>query len=204
MRPLVRGAQSISQKVADMFVSILRRIVSLIDAMSLKVGHIVKYLIPVLIAVLFFEVVSRYVFNKPTIWALETSMMIFGTIGALCWGYTLKIGGHVRVDIFYTMLSKRWKALIDVVLTLLFLFPFQLILIRTGIKWSLFAIKFKEKMVESSWLPPTAPFRIVLTIGFILFFIQAVSEFIKNFYYLTRNKDLIQVEAQVFTKEGML
>jgi len=187
-----------------MVASSLRRLVSFIDALSMKIGHLVKYLIPVLVAVLFYEVVSRYVFGKPTIWALETSMMIFGSIGALCWGYTLKIGGHVRVDVFYTMLSKWWKAFIDVVLTVVFLFPFQLILIKTGIKWSLFALKTGEKMVESSWLPQTAPFRIVLTIGFILFFIQAISEFIKNFYYLVRKEDLIHVEPQAVTKEGML
>ncbi len=187
-----------------MFVSVLRRLVTGIDAMSMKVGHAVKYLIPALIFVLAFEVVSRYVFNSPTNWVLETSMMIFGSIGALCWGYTLKIGGHVRVDVFYTLLPKWWKTFIDVVLSLLFLFPFQLILIKTGIKWSLFALKTGEKMVESNWLPPTAPFRIVLTIGFILFFIQAISEFIKNSYYLVRKKDLIQIEAQILTKEGML
>ena len=108
-----------------MIVSLLKRLVSFIDAMSMKIGHAVKYLIPVLIGVLFFEVVSRYVFDKPTIWALETSMMVFGSIGALCWGYTLRIGGHVRVDVFYTMFSKWWKAFVDVVLTLLLLFPFQ-------------------------------------------------------------------------------
>ncbi len=187
-----------------MFVTVLRRIVTCIDATSMKVGHAVKYLIPALIFVLFFEVVSRYVFGRPTIWALETSMMIFGSIGALCWGYTLKIGGHVRVDVFYTMLPKWWKAFVDVALTLLFLFPFQLILIRTGIKWSLFALKTGEKMVESSWLPPTAPFRIVLTAGFILFFVQAVSEFAKNLYYLARREDLIQAEPVAITKDGML
>lgn len=187
-----------------MSIPLLRRFVSFVDALSMKVGHAVKYLIPALIFVLFFEVVSRYVFDKPTIWALETSMMIFGSIGSLCWGYTLKIGGHVRVDVFYSMLSKWWKAFIDVVLTLLFLFPFQLILIRTGVKWSLFALKTGEKLVESSWLPPSAPFRIVLTVGFILFFIQAISEFIKNFYYLVRKEDLILGEVKVVTKEGML
>jgi TRAP-type mannitol/chloroaromatic compound transport system permease small subunit len=187
-----------------MFVSGLRRLVSFIDALSMKVGHVVKYLIPVLITILFYEVVSRYVFDRPTIWALESSMMVFGAIGALCWGYTLKIGGHVRVDVFYSKLSRRGKAVIDVILTLLFLFPFQLILIRTGIKWSFFALKTGEKMVESSWLPPTAPFRIVLTVGFILFFIQGISEFIKNFYYLVRKEDLVHVEVQVTAKEGML
>jgi TRAP-type mannitol/chloroaromatic compound transport system permease small subunit len=187
-----------------MVVSTLRRLVSFIDALSMKVGQAVKYLIPVLIFVLFYEVVARYVFNRPTIWVLETSMMVFGSIGALCWGYTLKIGGHVRVDVFYSMLSKWWKTLIDVVFTLLFLFPFQLILIKTGIKWSLFAVKTGEKMVESSWMPPSAPFRIVLTIGFILFFIQGISEFIKNFYFLVRKEDLIHAETHVFVKEGML
>jgi len=198
------GPQCFNQKVAYMFVSMLRRLVSFIDALSMKMGHVVKYLIPLLVLVLFYEVVSRYVFDRPTVWVLETSMMIFGTIGALCWGYTLKIGGHVRVDVFYTMLSKWWKAFIDVTLTILLLFPFQLILIRTGIKWAAFAWKTGEKMVESSWLPPSAPFRTVLAIGFILFFIQGISEFIKNFYFLVRKEDLIQGETVVISKEGML
>ena len=131
-------------------------------------------------------------------------MMIFGAIGALSWGYTLKIGGHVRVDVFYSMLSKRWKAFIDSTLILLFMFPFQLILVSSGIKWSLFALKTGERLVESSWMPPSAPFRIVLAIGFILFFLQGISEFIKNLYYLVRNENLIQEETQVSTKEGML
>jgi len=172
----------------------------------MKVGQLVKYLVPALIFVLFFEVVARYVFNKPTIWALETSMMIFGSIGSLCWGYTLKIGGHVRVDVFYSMLSRRWRAFIDVTLILLFLFPFQLLLINAGIKWSLFALKTGEKLVDSSWLPPSAPFRIVLALGFVLFFMQGISEFIKNFYYLVRKEDLLQAQnqTQVIAKEGML
>jgi len=187
-----------------MFVSKLRRFVGGIDALSMKVGHLVKYLVPLLIAVLAFEVISRYVFNKPTIWALETSMMVFGAIGALCWGYTLKIGGHVRVDVFYTMFSPWWKAFVDVALTLALLIPFQAILIYTGIKWALFALKTGEKMVDSSWLPPSAPFRIVLAIGFILFFIQTLSELTKNLYFLVKKEPLLQVEAPVIQKEGML
>lgn len=187
-----------------MFEPMLRRLVVSIDSLSMKIGHLVKYLIPVLILVLTFEVVSRYVFDAPTIWALETSMMIFGSIGALCWGYTLKIGGHVRVDVFYSMFSRRWKAFVDVALTIIFLFPFELILIYTGIKWSLFALKTGEKLVDSSWLPPSAPFRIVLTIGFILFFVQTISEFIKNTYYLIKGEALIMDEAPAVQKEGLL
>src|SRR5210317_572027 len=115
-----------------MFSSALRKITKSIDRLSDVVAYFVKYLILVLIFVLIYEVAARYLFNKPTVWALETSMMVFGSIGALCWGYTLKIGGHVRVDVFYTLLSKKWKAIIDVVMTLIFLFPIQYILIHSG------------------------------------------------------------------------
>lgn len=186
-----------------MFSSALRKITLTIDRMSDIVAHFVKYLILVLIFVLIYEVAARYIFNKPTVWALETSMMVFGAIGALCWGYTLKIGGHVRVDVFYTMLSKKWKAIIDVVMTLIFLFPIQYILIHSGIKWTLFALKTGEKMVESSWLPPSWPFRMVLTIGFILFFIQTVAELTKNLYFIIKGSDLIEAQSE-YVKEGLV
>ena len=162
-----------------------------------------KYLILTLIFVLIYEVVARYVFNKPTIWALETSQMVFGAIGALCWGYTLKIGGHVRVDVFYTMFSEKWKAIVDVVMTLIFLFPIQYILIHSGIKWTLFALKTNEKMVDSSWLPPSWPFRLVLTIGFILFFIQTLAELTKNVYFITKGNSLIESGTE-YVKEGLV
>ncbi len=186
-----------------MFPSALRKIIITIDRMSDVVAKFAKYLILGLIFVLIYEVVARYVFNKPTIWALETSQMIFGAIGALCWGYTLKIGGHVRVDVFYTMFSEKWKAIVDVVMTLIFLFPIQYILIHSGIKWTLFALKVNEKMVDSSWLPPSWPFRSVLAIGFILFFIQTVSEFTKNVYFIIKGDRLIEASPE-YVKEGLV
>ena len=133
-----------------MSAALLRNITGTIDRLSEIVAHFTKYLILALIFVLIYEVAARYMFNRPTVWALETSMMVFGSIGALCWGYTLKIGGHVRVDVFYTMLSRKWKAVIDIAMTFLFLFPIQYILIHSGIKWTQFAWKTGEKMVESS------------------------------------------------------
>ncbi len=186
-----------------MFSSALRKVTIAIDRLSDVVAYFVKYLILVLIFVLIYEVAARYIFNKPTIWALETSQMVFGSIGALCWGYTLKIGGHVRVDVFYTLLSDRWKAIIDVAMTFIFLFPIQYILIHSGIKWTLFALKTGEKMVDSSWLPPSWPFRLVLTVGFILFFIQTLSELTKNIYFIMKDDDLIEAQPE-YVKEALV
>ena len=184
-----------------MATAIIKNIVTGIDKMSDLMGHIVKYLILVLILVLCYEVVSRYVFDKPTIWAMETSKMVFGAIGSLCWGYTLKIGGHVRVDLFYTMFSKKWKAIVDLALTIIFLFPIELILIYTGYKWAFFALRVNERMVDSSWLPPSAPFRFVLAIGFTLFFIQTISEVLKTVYFLITKEDLIETDGTYIKEE---
>ncbi|QEN09957.1 TRAP transporter small permease subunit [Oceanispirochaeta crateris] len=181
----------------------MKKIVAGIDKMSDLMGHIVKYLILVLIFVLCYEVISRYVFDKPTIWAMETSKMVFGAIGSLCWGYTLKIGGHVRVDLFYTLFSKKWKAIVDVALTILLLIPIEIILIYTGFKWAFFALRVNERMVDSSWLPPSAPFRFVLAIGFTLFFIQTIAEIIKDLYFLITKESLIEVD-ETNTKEVLI
>jgi len=186
-----------------MITDLIKKTVTGIDKMSDLMGQLVKYLILVLIFVLCYEVIARYVFDKPTIWAMETSKMVFGAIGSLCWGYTLKIGGHVRVDLFYTLFSKKWKAIVDVSLTALFLFPIELILIYTGYKWAFFALKVNERMVDSSWLPPSAPFRFVLAIGFTLFFIQTIAEFIKSVYFLITKDNLIEVD-DTYKKEVLI
>jgi len=169
----------------------MKKLVQIINSISEFTGQLVKFLVVLLIIVLCYEVISRYAFNRPTIWALETSKMLMGTFGALGWAYTYLYDGHVRVDVFYSKLSRLGKAWINVIMSIIFLFPICIILISSGIRWAVFAWKFGEKMVESSWLPPAAPFRSVLVVGFILFALQSVSKFIEELYFLVRKRELL-------------
>jgi TRAP-type mannitol/chloroaromatic compound transport system permease small subunit len=169
----------------------MKKIVQIIDIISEIAGQIVKYLLITLIIVLCYEVVSRYVFNNPTVWALETSKMLMGTFGACGWAYTYLHEGHVRVDVFYSKLSRTGQAWINIIGSIIFLFPICAILLFTGIKWASFAWKVGEKMVESSWLPPAAPFRTILVVGFILFTLESVSKFIQELYFLIRKRELL-------------
>lgn len=117
--------------------------------------------------------------------------MLMGTFGALGWAYTYLYDGHVRVDVFYSKLSRLGKAWINVIMSIIFLFPICIILVSAGIRWAAFSWKFGEKMVESSWLPPAAPFRTVLVVGFVLFALQSVSKFIEELYFLVRKRELL-------------
>ncbi len=170
---------------------IVRKTVEIINRMSEGTGHIIKFLILGLILVLFFEVTSRYVFGKPTIWALESSKMLLGVIGTWGWAYTHQHHGHVRVDILYMLFSRRVQAIIDSVLTVLMLFPLVLVMINVGYKWAIRSWMTHEKMVESSWLPPAAPFRSMLVIGFILFALQCLAQFLCDLYYVIKKRELL-------------
>jgi len=162
-----------------------------IFALSEATGQFIKYLVMALVLVLFTEVTMRYIFDSPTTWALETSKMLLGTIGACGWGYTHKLGGHVRVDVIYAMIPRRGQALIDVIMSLLMLFPLVFVLIGVGTKWTIRAWQTGEKMIESSWLPPAAPFRTALLIGFILFALQCLAQFACDLYYLVKKRELL-------------
>jgi len=169
----------------------MKKFVQAINSISEFFGQLMKFLVVALIIVLCYEVVSRYIFNSPTIWVLETSKMLMGTFAVIGWGYTYLYEGHVRVDVFYSHFSRNVKAWVNVILSIIFLFPICIIFISSGIKWAEFSLKVGEKMVESSWLPPAAPFRIILVVGFILFTLQGISKFIQELYFIIRKEELL-------------
>lgn len=168
----------------------MRKVVHCINSVNEYAGKVSLWAAVALVLVLCYEVTARYVFNAPTVWVLETSEMLGGVIGAVGWGYTYLHHGHVRVDFLYVRLPPRGRALVDVVLALLFLFPLVGILISSGISFAALSLATGEKMVESSWLPPAAPFRIVLVIGFCLLALQCVARFISDLHLLISKGEL--------------
>jgi len=82
-----------------------------IDRLNDGIGKIASFLIVPMIAVMVLEVVLRYFFNAPTVWALESAQIMFGFMFLLGAGYTLKEDGHIRVEIAYMYSSPRATAL---------------------------------------------------------------------------------------------
>ncbi len=170
---------------------IARGFVHGVDHLTDGIAFVLKFLVLALILVLFVEVVSRYVFNRPTFWALETSKMLLGVIGTWGWAYTLKLDGHVRVDVFYSMLPRRGRAAIDVALSIAFLLPMLYAMIYAGSRRAARSWATGERMIESNWLPPAAPFRTLLVAGFVLFALQCVARFVRDLYALVKNEDMV-------------
>ena len=166
----------------------MKRILIKIDAISECVGNIVSWFTVALIIIIVFEVSLRYIFNAPTNWTYEIVLMLAGTIYIMGWCYVHLYHGHTRVDVFYMHLPSRGKLIIDVFCTFLFFFPLIGILIATSIPWFWKAWATGEKMIHTTWYPPAAPFRTMVTVGLCLFALQGVAQFIRDLALLIKGK----------------
>ena len=90
--------------------SLLKAFLKFINAVNDKVGYLLSYFLFFFFALLFLEVILRYFFNSPTVWANELAQMFFGAYAILAGGYILRSGGHVNVDILYSRLPKKSRA----------------------------------------------------------------------------------------------
>lgn len=91
------------------------RLLAWIDRGSLFLGKLASVLVWAGAAVLVWEVVARYVFGAPTVWAHGYTQRIFGAYFILIGAFTLIRGGHVRVDLFIGPTGTRRRAALDIV-----------------------------------------------------------------------------------------
>ena len=166
----------------------MKNFLNFIDSLNAWTGKIIRLLAVALVLVMTVEVTMRYVFNHPTMWGYETSIMVGAAMYALAWGNVHRENAHVRVDLIYSRLSARGKALIDALCTFFLFVPLVGLLSWMAFSWMARAWKIGEKSVETYWYPPIAPLRTAVFIGLVLFGLQGLAQFIRDVYLLARNK----------------
>jgi TRAP-type mannitol/chloroaromatic compound transport system permease small subunit len=153
-------------------------ILRLIDNISKWTGRAASFLIVVITLVMVFEVVARYILNRPTIWASEITGMLFGTYCLLGGAITLYMGKHVNMDVIYTRLSPKGKATIDII-TFWFFVLFCIALIWKGGEVGWRSVMTLEHS-GSVWNPPVYYFKMMLPIGAFLLLLQGIAKFTRD------------------------
>ncbi|MBA7516777.1 hypothetical protein ES705_08825 [subsurface metagenome] len=166
----------------------MRTVLGTINSISEWSGRLISWLVLFLFLVGTYDAIMRFVFNAPTMWAYETMMMLGGVIYLGGWAYDCLHKSHIRIDLFYTKLPPRKRALLDVVCAMIFFFPLMAILIKTSTDWAWYAWSTHEVMSESFWYPPAGPFRTAIAVGICLFFLQGSAQFIRDFYFVVKGK----------------
>lgn len=99
-----------------------------LDRINRLVGGVTLWLSLAMVLVQFAVVVMRYAFGYTSIFVNESVLYLHASLFMLGAGYTMLVGGHVRVDIFYARLSEAGRARVDIAGHLLLLVPSLLML----------------------------------------------------------------------------
>ncbi len=153
----------------------LKKICMWIDAINDRVGRVVSWATALLVTVTFADVVMRYFFNTSYVFTQELEWHVFAFIFLMGAGYTLKIDGHVRVEVFYGRLSSKGKAWVNLIGVLFFLIPSCILFVKTSIP---FVLK-SYQIMEGSPDPGGVPYRFILKAcipaGYALILLQGIS-----------------------------
>lgn len=155
-----------------------------IDRFSDLTGRLFALVQIYLVAIICYEVFSRYLFNSPTVWVYEGSTMANGASFMLACGYALYKGAHVRTDIFWEKYSERRKGIVDLVSYVVLFFPTMIFLTAVGIDGAMHSYSVGERSQESIWRAIMWPFRSAIPLAALLFMVQGVSESLKCCYQI--------------------
>lgn len=162
---------------------LLLRISRAIDGLSTRVGLAVRWLILAAVLISAGNALVRYALNTSSNAWLELQWYLFAAVFLLCAGYTLLKNEHVRIDVVFDHLSHRTRAWIDVFGTLFFLLPFALLII--WLSWPVFMDSFiRAEMSTDAGGLIRWPAKLLIPVGFVLLFLQGISELIKRIAYL--------------------
>ena len=158
----------------------MRGLVRAVDGISRFFGAIAAALVIVLVVLMLYDVVLRYLFNAPTIWGNDLNTWLMGASFVLSIAYAMSTDSHVRVDLLYDRRTRPRIRYFDLIGLTLIILPTV-----TWVTLGLFdhfmtAYQSGERSGSGGWNPIVWPFKLILLVGFVVFTLQIGAEIIKR------------------------
>ncbi len=147
------------------------------DILDKQISKLVVLLIFSLSILLGVNVFYRYALNDSIYWSNEVARYMLVYI--VFFGSTMahKHKAHIRIDIFYAKLSKKYKKITEIAISLLFIFFWIIVLIGSGKLLPLFMM---QKTATLS-IPFAYPFA-ALPLSGIVWIIYCINDIMKELY----------------------
>ena len=156
----------------------IKSYVKFVDTTNRIVGRFTMYMIFLMMGILLFASISRSVFNVPFIWVIEMAQFTMAAYYLLGGGYSMQLQGHVRMDVLYDRWSPKRRAFTDSITAFCLIF-YLIILLYGGLSSTQYALEYGQKNY-SSWAPPMAPIKIIMSFGILLMLLQAIAIFFRD------------------------
>ena len=186
-RPVVwamLGAIALSLLFASLYLSDFKGVIEpepsgFFDIVSLVCARLAMIATALIVIVMFYEVVSRYVFSRPTLWANELSLWIAAYVFLFAGLYAMQQRSHIRIYVIYDLMPRWAQKAADVVSTLLICI-FLFALIWGGYNDALRRM-LRMETFGTAWDPPIpGTVKPAILVIIILVTIQAVSNLIAD------------------------
>lgn len=161
---------------------------NLINRFSDLLGKLAALLFVLMLFTVFYDVVARYVLNDVSIGMQELEWHLFAAMFMLGVPYTLRTGGHVRVDLIYERQSVKRKALIDLFGAALLLVPFSLLVGYYGIGFAQEAFELGETSGDPGGLPYRWIIKAVIPFTFFAIALSGLGMMLKSINVLTGHR----------------
>jgi TRAP-type mannitol/chloroaromatic compound transport system permease small subunit len=154
----------------------MRRLINWIDHLSEWSGKLFAWFVVILVAVVCYEVFTRYALRAPTRWAYDIGIFLYGGMFFMAGAYALARNSHVRADVIYRLLRPRTQATLDLVLYLVFFFPAAFFFVYSGYFFAARSWQMGETSSASPFGIPVYHFKTLIPIAGVLLFIQGLAE----------------------------
>ena len=157
---------------------LIKYYIKFIDYISLKTGRATMYLVFVMMFILILSFVTRNIINIPLIWIIEMAQFVMTGYYLLGGGYSMLTDDHVRMDLIYSKLKDKTKALLDS-LTSVFLIFYLVVLFYGSISSLTYTIETNQRLF-TAWAPYVWPIKSIMTFGILLMLLQSIAIFFKD------------------------
>ncbi len=149
------------------------------DTLSIWSSRVAMWLPAAIICLMLLDITYRYIFVSSTMWINETALWLGGFIYLFAGLYAMQQRSHIRISIIYDMAPLWLKRVFDILSTLcLLFFVFWVVwgglnsTVRKFFTWERFGTFFDP--------PIPATNRMLILVLLLLFSLQAVSNFIRD------------------------
>ena len=90
-----------------------------VDRITLFISHAIKYLIPVIVIVMMYEIFMRYIMEKPTMWVNDLCLWLAGICYLVGGIYATRLRSHIRIVMLYDYVGRPTQRIFDLISTII-------------------------------------------------------------------------------------
>lgn len=154
-----------------------------IDAVNDRIGRWSMWLILVMTLLSAGNAIIRKLFDFSSNALLEAQWYMFSAVFLLCAGHALLHNEHIRIDLLSARYDPRTRAWMELLGTLVFLFPVVGLVLWLGVPYFLNSLRAGDVSANPGGLI-LWPAKMLLPLGFALLWLQGLSQAIKQIGFL--------------------